>query len=172
MSQINLQNIDWTSVLAVWGAIVATALAIKDIYVFYQNRQKEEREVKVRCFFNTYTLDPEKDGRIGIGMKREKQTLVVYATNTGYRQVQIKSAGFRTKEGALRNASTYRVYDFPFPKTLTDGEGIEVKFDYESVRHGPILQSAYVRDAEDNIYEGNLPVGINWKTEEESVTEI
>lgn len=145
-------DIDLTTVLAVYGALLSTSLLVWQIW-------KGKRRLRVQCRTGFV-----QDGMFWQGMGGPDQVIAIEIVNIGYRPVDIREVSLalsdRTKLFQRRDAVT----DEPFyPRRLDQHGSTTVYFSYakteEALRKRPnaVLTSALVRDAEDKLYRVRLP---------------
>jgi len=119
-------KIEITTILAIWGAILSTVLAI-------QRLQENRRRLKVD---------------IGISVAKTsagvKKYLFIQATNISKRPISLSSYGLLSPDGnvyLLGNESPD-----PFPTQLEDGEATEIWMDLERIKD--VLKEKYTGEIE------------------------
>jgi len=125
--------------IAIWGALLSTILAIRNI-------QKDKRQIRVSCRLIEQTIS--QDGtpyNLIVGIK---------AVNAGHRDVRLEYAGLITKNGKYYVSDTKKL-----PVTLRDGDAVTIgiKLDDAETRLREISPSelyvwAYVKDTEGNFF--------------------
>ena len=140
-----------TQVLAMWGAVLSTILAIREI-------QKDKPRVRVSCKFATVSF-PTGGSWHGISID---------AVNTGNRPVEVQEAGLLLSDGG-RLVEPYTNLGpgyINLPKKLDAGESVTAFLDLSPMEKGleeanqtrrTTLTAAYVRDAEGRIHRGRIP---------------
>ncbi|MBA4420755.1 MAG: hypothetical protein C0391_06380 [Anaerolinea sp.] len=132
--------------IAIWGAVLSTILAVRNI-------QKDKRQVSVTCRLLEQTLS--QDGiphNMNVGIK---------AVNTGHRDVKLEYAGLITKSKKYFVANTHQV----LPATLGDGASITICIKLDDaekqlrvISPSEIYVSAYLKDVEGVFYKtSHLP---------------
>lgn len=136
-----------TQILAVYGAILSTLLALMQII-------KDMRRIKVVVDFSI-TVD-SRDG--------ENSTISIRAVNVGHRPVEITRAGFIYQDGGESFQLKSSIEPNPLPYRIGDGESVVVPYnliDFEGIRFGEEfkelhLRRAFVKDAEGHRYSVRL----------------
>jgi hypothetical protein len=137
-----------TLLIALYGAVLSTVLALKEL-------RKDKRQVKVTC---RMALAPSPVGDVW-------EFISVEAVNTGHRPVEITMAGLLMKNGDLFTQVVSKAGRNPLPKKIEDGERVTVLFDYPELKKAlgeqrdpeNRLTKAVVHDAEGNKYTSKLP---------------
>ena len=125
--------------IALWGAVLSTILAIRNI-------QKDKRQIRVNCSLIEQTISQD-----GIP---HNQVVGIKAVNTGHRDVRLEDAGLITKARNYYVSNTQKL-----PTTLHDGDAVTIgiKLDDAEARLREFSPSAYyiivyVTDTEGNFY--------------------
>jgi hypothetical protein len=132
-----------TILLAGWGAILSTILAVREI-------NKDKRKIKV---FSDFFVNV--DSELG-----EKSTIFIRAVNIGHRPIEIIKAGFLYEKGQDYYSMANRRESYPLPQRLADGESVTIKYnltDFESImlddKNKEVrLEKVYVEDSEGRRY--------------------
>jgi len=148
-----------TLVIAAWGAILSSYLAFIQI-------RKEKRKIKASCQLAVRTI-------------KNKNSLFIKmnVTNSGHRPIMINGVGFQFKldhQDASQDSALEILPDpylngdetKPVPKTLGDGEGLELSIPYEpllslSKRTGARYDAMIVYDSEGKKYSFPLPKDVS-----------
>lgn len=158
--QLQPFGIDLTTFLAIYGAVISTLLFVRHIIVFIKDSRKDKRQVRILCNPGFVSIPPAFLG--------QEATLIdlitITAVNVGHRPIELKYAGLNLNDGRRYTQLETEVGAFPLPKILGDGESIEIHFELERMTkalnekgNGSFYTSAYVQDAEGNIFKTNLP---------------
>ena len=134
-----------TLLLALYGAIVSTVLAIREL-------SRDKRRLRVTC---RIALTPSPSGGVWEFVK-------VNAVNIGHRPIQVKMAELRMSNGDLFTQVWSNLGPLPLPRKLEDGESVSVFFDYGEVERAGrerkvTFVEAVVQDAEGNEYTSRVP---------------
>lgn len=144
-----MNSLAWlTLLIALYGAVLSTI-------IFWRERQKEKRTIRVEC-------------RIAIGLSPSGtpgRYVSIVAVNSGHRPVTIIQAGLKlnTKESYIPMVSNPVFY--PLPKKLEDSDPVTILMEWDNVLNSLSslkdnkvrFTKAFVQDAEGNIYSAPLP---------------
>ena len=148
-----LSQIDLVTFLAIWGAILSSILALKEVFFAIRDLRKEKRQLQVRC---TFTHD---DPNLRFHLPA---SLTIHIVNTGFRPVNLQLVGLRMSDGSIYKKTSYpNISDVK----LDDGDIISVYVlltDLEGHFSKTVVQNVFftlviVKDAEENIYKAKLP---------------
>jgi len=136
-----------TIVVALWGAGLSTALAIRDYF-------KDRPRLKVYSFV----------GELPVPSGKPPRFIILQVTNVGHRPITICDAGLELSNGSYKD---YNPITGPYslPKKLEGGDLLNIPIVYERVKafHLAIKNEAtwftnvYVMDAERRVYRTSLP---------------
>jgi hypothetical protein len=136
-----------TPIIAVWGAILSTALAIREIL-------KDRRYVKVDCRMSIAVSN----------LGKPLEFVSIDVVNTGQRPIQIKKAGLLLNTDELFFQIKSMAGYIPLPKKLEDSESLSINFDLDQV--GKAIENtngkkwytkAIIEDSEGKKYTTRLP---------------
>ena len=139
----------FTLIVAVYGAVLSTLLAIREF-------TKDRRRVKVVCR-SAFAFPP--------GGDETWKFISIHVVNTGHRPIQISQAGILLSDGNSVTQLESKAGKIPLPKKLEDGEALEIMFDADKIEQAlknhenkkVKFTKAYVSDAEGNRYSSQLP---------------
>lgn len=150
-------SVDLTLIIALWGALLSTALAIRE-YV------KDRPKVKLTCQAG-FVVPPA----VTFAEPEPEEVLTITAVNVGHRQVQISGMGLSLSNDMLQIALMSINGDMPLPKLLTEGESVSIvlhmggviqdieKARRENKQDGILLQHAYAEDSTGKKWTCSLP---------------
>jgi len=143
---LNLGIIGW---LAIYGAFVATVALIWNGISVYRDRSCIK--VKMKWAYKTY----------GEKVLPEKHIAMI-AINKGRRSVIISGAGFTLSDTWN---FTYMPYPKELPRTLSEGDSIDILFDLNGLKEdakkrGATIEYGWFRDKADRTYKGKIPKDI------------
>ncbi len=138
-----------TLILAVYGALLSTVIAVREF-------TKDKRRVKVECRY-AMAFPP--------GSDKTWNFISISVVNTGHRPIQISHAGILLNDGNSFTQLESKAGKIPSPKKLEDGEALEIMFDVDKIELAlknhdnkkAKFTRAYVSDAEGNKYTSKLP---------------
>jgi len=144
--------------IAIYGAILSTILVIREFL-------KGRRSVKVTCNLS-YSINPINNQIWGL--------ISIKIVNKGYRPVTVTDVALLLKNGFTfkqhRNAIGLNSLSDILPQKISDGESIEIFFDYSVLQKGlkdfnppVLLDCVIVDDAEGKRYSGKLPNALKGK---------
>jgi len=122
-------NIDFTAILAVYGAILATVVLLWDVVKYVRDRPG--LMVKV-------------DHHVLVGPQLSEHKIGIYMVNTGKRPLTVVASGFRLSTQAEENIAT--VMDPTLPKELAEGQSHTTYANPNEIEVNKIL-FAWARDA-------------------------
>jgi len=135
-----------TLIIALYGAILSSV-------VFWRERQKELRTIRVTCDVS-FGVSP-----IGV----TGRYLSIGAVNVGHRPITIIQAGLKlnTGENVIQPMNDPNFY--PIPKKLEDSDSVTVYMDWDGIINTAkekkvYYTKAFAQDAEGKIYSTRLPV--------------
>jgi hypothetical protein len=147
MQIVSLEAI--TLLLAIYGAVLSTILAIREI-------RKDERKILVRCNLVLSTIH----------LDEVRQHIKISAVNVGHRPVELVSTGLYLSNKLVFTPMPGGTMNVPLPKKLNDGDSVDILIDLlkaqkaleeqRAVNHKVIPKFAFVRDAEGNEYKTKI----------------
>ncbi len=136
-----------TFLIALYGAIVSTVLAIKEL-------RKENRRVRVSCMM---AMAPSPSGQMW-------EFVALKAVNIGHRPVQITIAGLILSNVYLVMQVASNIGPSPLPKKLEDGDSVTVMLDFDEIvktsnekGKNAFYTKAVMQDAEGRQYAAKSP---------------
>jgi len=125
-------GIDSTLVIAIYGAVVATAVFVFDMFKYFN----EKPNVAVKTTFSLFYESGD--------LKKEKKKIAIEIINSGRRPVTISYCGFKLKTDSIMNIQ--QVIDPNLPKQIAEGESYKSYADFAEGDSEKIIY-AWVKDA-------------------------
>ena len=151
-----MPTFDLTTILAIWGALLSTVLAIREF-------AKDRRSIKVQCQMGTPWPPVDAYGR------HHDDMVIITAVNTGQRPINITGMGFTLSDQRQIVLIEDAFGPRPLPKTLTEGDSVSMNMlvptltqeilreRQATTQSGIKVRSAFVKDSTGKIWTCSPP---------------
>jgi hypothetical protein len=125
-------GIDSTLVIAIYGAVVSTAVFVFDMFKYFNEKPNVIVKTNLSLFYE------------GGDLKKEKKKIAIEIINTGRRAVTIADCGFKLKTNSMMNIQ--QVIDPNLPRQLSGGDSYKSYTDLATADSDGIFY-AWAKDA-------------------------